>query len=135
MGDLKGVMKNFDSGATRSSDDGKPDYRGFISPQAQAMFGRYMLAHQIQADGQRRSSDNWKKGMPLNRYMSSYMRHVRELHALWDAALDRDAGIEFESAPWKLFEEELGGCFFNLQGIMHELEKRREAGGPLKLRE
>ena len=73
------VGRTFPSGATRDQDDTKPDYRGFLCPLVQRRFGEYMLEHQRLADGTRRESDNWKKGMSSKVYLESLLRHVQEL--------------------------------------------------------
>jgi len=64
-------MRQFDSGATRSNDDNKPDYEGFLSPLVIRRFGEYMVKHQIQEDGKKRASDNWQKGIPKDQYIKS----------------------------------------------------------------
>lgn len=75
-------MQTFPSGATRSSAEGKPDYNGYLDPLVIREFGRYMLKHQIQADGQVRSSSNWKAGITKDAYMSSLWRHFEDLWLL-----------------------------------------------------
>jgi hypothetical protein len=74
-----GVMRTFESGATRDTGMSKPDYEGFLSPEVLVAFGEYMLSHQRQSDGSLRESDNWQKGIPLNVYMKSLFRHVVDL--------------------------------------------------------
>src|SRR4051812_32335840 len=71
-------MRNFDSGATRDSDDSKIDYEGIMSPLVLQAFGEYMTKHSIQADGERRTSDNWQKGIPKDAYMKSGFRHFMD---------------------------------------------------------
>lgn len=129
VGDLTGKMTGFGTGATRSSADGKPDYRGFLSPQAQEMFGRYMMRHQTQADGKRRASDNWKKGMPVKRYAESLYRHAQTLHKHLDRIFANDKLPRVGTPEWTQLEEEVCGVFFNIQGLMHELERSVEAAG------
>ena len=68
-------MRVFKTGATRDNDDNKIDYEGFLSPRVLERFGEYMLKHQYQADGKKRDSDNWQKGIPSNAYMKSGFRH------------------------------------------------------------
>lgn len=72
-------MRDFQTGATRDSVDGKPQYEGYLSPRVLYEFGQYMLRHQTQADGQQRAADNWQKGIPTDAYMDSLMRHVMDL--------------------------------------------------------
>lgn len=103
-------MRVFESGATRDSDEGKIDYAGCLSPYAQRAFGEYMRAHQIQADGTRRDSRNWQKGIPMDAYISSAARHW---HEVWE-------GYERCGAP---SVEALCALMFNVQGMLHELTK------------
>lgn len=105
-------MREFESGATRDDDATKADYEGFLSPAVLERYGQYMLKHQKQADGQRRDSDNWQKGIPPNVYMKSLLRHVF------------DVWLYFRGRPVDL-EEALCAVMFNAMGILFEtLEKR-----------
>jgi len=61
------TMRTFGGGATRNSDQGKPDYEGFLSPLVIIRYGEYMTRHRVQADGNIRDSDNWQKGIPAFR--------------------------------------------------------------------
>lgn len=98
-------MRNFETGATRDTDENKIDYEGFLSPQALERFGQYMLVHQTQADGKKRESDNWKKGIPQEAYKKSLIRHVFDF--------------------WKTPTEELAcAIIFNIQGWLHEELKK-----------
>jgi uncharacterized protein involved in tellurium resistance len=72
-------LRNFDSGATRDSDEEKYDYEGFLSPLVLKEFGRYMHKHRKQSDGKLRDSDNWQKGMPKETYIKSMFRHFMDL--------------------------------------------------------
>ena len=76
---LEHGIRKFDSGATRDTAEGKPDYAGFQSPLVIRRFGQYMLEHQQQPDGTARASNNWKKGIPRDAYFESLMRHVLDL--------------------------------------------------------
>lgn len=107
------TMRVAPSGATRHSNDSKPDYRGFLSPRAIRRFGAYLLKHQTQADGQRRASDNWKKGMPIDWYTESLIRHMHDFHFELEAG-NAEAADELACAIW-----------FNLQGYLHEREKAK----------
>jgi hypothetical protein len=110
-------MRTFESGATRSNDDEKIDYEGFMSPAAVRLFGRYMQRHQICEDGSQRASDNWQNGIPLSSYMKSMFRHfvdLWELHRRGDTLTG--PGIE----------EALGALMFNVQGYAHEWVKEEE---------
>ncbi len=111
-------IRTFDTGATRDNDHDKIDPEGFLSPLVILRFCEYMHKHRTQADGQLRSSDNWQKGMPVEAYMKSLLRHVLDLHLCHDGA----AAFSRSSK-----EDALCGILFNAQGYLHELEKARLA--------
>lgn len=68
-------MRQFETGATRNPDTGKPDYEGFLSPRVLEAYGTYMNFNRLQENGERRDSDNWQKGIPSDAYMKSGWRH------------------------------------------------------------
>jgi len=105
-------VRRFDSGATRDQDLNKIDFEGFLSPIVLEEFGKYMLKHQKQANGELRPSDNWQKGMPRDVYMKSAWRHF---HDWWMEHR------EYESREG--MKDALNGLLFNVMGYMHELLK------------
>lgn len=107
-------IRTFASGATRDTDEGKPEYGGFLSPLVIEAYGAYMTRHRFQADGNLRASDNWKKGIPKSEYVSSLLRHVMDLWLEHDGYKSRD-GIE----------DALCGVMFNAMGYLHEVLKER----------
>lgn len=109
-------MRKFETGATRDQDDTKPDYRGYLSPIVLEAFGQYMLANQIQADGTKRDSDNWKKGIPMDVYMSSFWRHFMEVYKNHEVGI-LDVNDQIEA---------LCACMFNVQGMLFELLMARK---------
>lgn len=115
------TVRKFDTGATRSSDSGRYDPEGFLSPIVLERFCLYMNKHRLQSDGSVRASDNWQKGLPLDTYMKGLWRHF--LH-LWTRhrgmpVQDPKAGADRE--------EDLCALIFNAQGYLHELLKQRYA--------
>lgn len=118
-------MVDYATGAKRSSNDGRPNYSGYVSAWVTKFFGRYMLKHQTCADGSKREAHNWKYGQPLGRYMESLSRHYTELSELWDR-ITLYEGQTPENV--RDFEEALGGVLFNINGMIHEYERAREAG-------
>lgn len=112
-------MRQFETGATRDSDDGKLDYEGFLSPFALERFGEFMHAHRVQADGQIRDSDNWQKGIPIDQYMKSLVRHV---FAVWK--IHRGGTATDEKGQRLNRQEELCAVIFNAFGQLHELVKQ-----------
>lgn len=110
-------MREFETGATRDSEENKFDYEGFLSPAVLETFGDYMHTHRKQADGKLRDSDNWQKGIPLTAYMKSMWRHFMDL---WKA----HRGLP---APPK--KESLCALLFNVMGYLHE-ELKKEGVEP-----
>ena len=108
-------MREFDTGATRDTDENKPDYEGFLSPAVLFRYGQYMAKHREQADGNLRDSDNWQKGIPLAEYMKSLLRHVFELWH-WHRRIDTLISPE----------EALCAIMFNTMGYLHEHLKEEE---------
>ena len=108
-------MRDFGTGATRNSDEGKYDYEGFISPLVLECYGRYMNKHRLQADGKLRDSDNWQKGIPKTAYMKSAWRHFFDWWKEHRGILTKD-GIE----------EALMALIFNTMGYAHEYLKEKE---------
>ena len=106
-------MREFESGATRDSEDGKFDYEGFLSPLVLTRFAEYMHEHRKQADGKLRPSDNWQRGMPLDSYVKSAWRHFMDW---WQG----------HRASWA-DEEALCALLFNVQGYLHEVLKSKTA--------
>ena len=109
-------MRQFETGATRDSDDGKLDYEGFLSPAVLEEFAKYMHKHRTQADGKPRSSDNWQKGMPKGAYMSSMWRHFMDVWK-WHRGIPAEADQI----------EALMALLFNVQGYTLELLRCRNA--------
>lgn len=116
------AVRKFETGATRSRDDGRLDFEGFISPLAWERYAEYLHKHRRQADGTFRESDNWQKGMPLATYMKGLFRHFMhawQRHRGW-TVVDPKAAADIE--------EDLCAIIFNAQGYLHEIlkEGRRE---------
>lgn len=115
--------RQFETGATRDSDSSKLDYEGFISPLVDRRYAEYMHEYRLRniPNGQTiRSSDNWQKGMPLESYAKSLVRHVNEFRLIFD-------GFEaFDEKGNKLFlEDVLCAIRFNVDGYLFELLKAK----------
>ena len=108
-------MRSFDSGATRSSEEGKYDYEGFLSPRVLERYAQYMNENRVQADGNLRASDNWQKGMGLNVFMRSLWRHFMSLWKLHRGIKDSDT-----------IEIALCALLFNVMGYLHEVLAKKE---------
>lgn len=113
-------IRTFETGATRSPAAGKPDYAKYLSPEALRAFGRYMLKHQVQSDGSFRAGNNWKKGIPLDSYMSSMWRHFFDVWEIHECGQD--------SEDEELMRESLCALLFNVFGYLHEYEKASALG-------
>ncbi len=111
----KVAMREFDTGATRDTDEGKFDYEGFLSPPSLRRYAEYMHEHRTQADGKLRDSDNWQKGIPLVPYCKSMWRHLIDFWTI-------HRGIEIAGITK---QDALCGIIFNAFGYLHELEKKR----------
>ena len=111
-----GGVRTFATGANRDTDEGKLDYEGFYSPLVLERFAAYMDRHRSLRDGTIRDSDNFQRGIPLEAYMKSLLRHVL-------AAWKRYRGWDDTD-----MQEHLCGVLFNTMGMLHELLKR-VAGG------
>lgn len=114
-------VRSFETGATRSSDAGRYDPEGFLSPIVIERFCEYMNKHRVQPDGSIRASDNWQKGIPKDAYMKGMWRHF--LH-LWTRhrgfqVMDQNAAADIE--------EDLCALLFNVQGMLFEVLRERQA--------
>jgi hypothetical protein len=108
-------IRQFETGATRSSDAGRDDYEGYLSPLVIERFGQYMTKHRVQADGNIRESDNWQKGMPLATYIKGLWRHF---HHFWMRHRGWTVSDPLAAAD---IEEDLCAMLFNVQGYLHTL--------------
>jgi hypothetical protein len=105
-------MREFDTGATRDSNEDKLNYEGFLSPIVLKAFAEYMHEHRKQSDGKLRDADNWQRGFGPNHYdvcIESLFRHFMDLwleHRGW------------ESREGK--EKALMGLLFNTMAYAHQ---------------
>ena len=117
----KPVLRTFETGATRDLDVSKIDYEACLSPLVLECFGEYMLSCSVQADGSRRPGDNWKKGIPLNSYIKSMLRHVWDVWKLHSGypVIDR------KTRKPVTIEQACCAVLFNIQGYLHEYLKKK----------
>ena len=104
-------IRRFYSGATRDTADDKLDYARFLSPWVIRRYCEYLQKHRVQSDGNMREPDNWKKGIPVDVYLSSLMRHV---HTVWEA---------HQTDPSRDIQEELCAVIFNAMGWLYETRR------------
>ena len=102
------------NGATRSASTNKLDYEGFLSPLVLEAVAEYMHKNRFLQDGSVRDSDNWQKGVPLDRWMKSLWRHF---HSAWKAHRGFKADEDLETS--------LCAVIFNASGYLHELRKNK----------
>lgn len=117
------VIRKFETGATRDSEDGKLDMEGFLSPLVIERFGAYMHHHRKQQDGSLRDSDNWQKGIPQKVYMKSAWRHF---FAWWKIHRGGEVLDERDGHSVTL-DEAICGLLFNAMGYLHGLLVQKEA--------
>lgn len=120
-------VRQFDTGATRDSEDGKLPY-GFDSPLVDRRYAEYMQSHRLQSDGELRDPDNWTNGMDRQVYMNSLHRHYQDLRLLWAIHLpvkkegvDIEAHLEKLSNPDVDIETALCAILFNVKGMLFEV--------------
>lgn len=111
----KSKIREFDTGATRDTSEGKQEYIGFNSPLADRRFAEYMTNHRKQTDGKMRCSSNWKKGIPKEAYKESAGRHWMDIRLHWD-------GHKVQNT----LEDSLCAMRFNINGYLHEVLKEKE---------
>jgi len=106
-------MRQFDTGATRNSIEGKLSYFRALSPAVLRRYVQYLDKHRTQADGNLRDFDNWKRGIPKDIYMDSLLRHVHDtwLMFLGHASSGQSCGME----------DLLCAILFNASGLLFEL--------------
>ena len=105
-------MKTFDTGATRDEDYDKLNYADGLSEQVDERYLLYLQKHRTLPDGSLRAWNNWKKGIPKDRYRQSLMRHVRHLNKkLMGLPVPEDASLEDLCCAVR----------FNVDGLLFEL--------------
>ena len=112
-------FRQFETGATRDADNGKLKYEGFISPLAEKRFAEYMHIHRKQTDGSLRAPDNWQKGIPLDAYADSLVRHVQDFRLHHDGFSDEAVDPDIESV--------LCAIRFNVDGYLFEILKKKRS--------
>jgi hypothetical protein len=110
-------MRTFESGATRNSDEGKPQYARIGDPSIDKAYAAYMNSQRVQADGKLRDPDNWKKGIDMSSYLDSQRRHW---HDVWFHMTGRG-----DEAEEKDLVTALCALKFNVDGMLYEVLKAR----------
>lgn len=115
------MIRKFESGATRDLDTDKLKYEGFIDPLVDKRFAQYMHEHRKMKDGSLRTPDNWQKGIPLEAYGDSLVRHVVDFRLHFDGYPDEAVDADIETV--------LCAILFNARGYLFEVlkAKRKDA--------
>ena len=100
-------IRTFDTGARRDIDTEKEDYIESLSWTTLRRYAKYMKTQEVKY-----GSGNWKKGIPIEEYEKSLMRHIQKYFA-----------NKYEDANLEPEVDHLSASFFNLQGLIHETEK------------
>lgn len=101
--------RSFKSGAIRDKEDGKEDYTETISWTAFKRYAQYMTAKKSKY-----GSGNFKKGIPIDSYEKSLVRHVQKYLA-----------NKYEGGEDEKNEDHLAAIVFNVFGIMHEEARKK----------
>lgn len=107
-------VRQFDTGAKRDVDDEKEDYIESFSWLVLRRFAFYMKSFE-----KKYGRGNWKKGIPIEEYEKSTMRHMQKYLA-----------NKYDNAKLEPEVDHLAAAIFNIQGIMHEEEKQRQLQEP-----
>jgi hypothetical protein len=111
-----GIMRSFDTGATRDTAEGKLDFEGFVHPLFLEQYAKYMNMHRLQSDGTLRDSDNWQKGIPQDICMKSLFRHFFEMWKL------HRTGV-YNREQYRDFMAGAMGIIFNVQAyVLQDLQ-------------
>lgn len=108
-------MREYDSGATRDDLGDKLSYFKALSPIVLRRYVQYLGSHRLQADGKLRDWDNWKRGIPMDDYMDSLLRHMVDA---WLTYMD------YETPDNTSLENLLCAIVFNSMGALHVLLNR-----------
>jgi len=101
-------MRKFTTGAVRDSDDKKEDYIETISWTAFRRYAQYMTSKKS-----RYGQGNFKKGIPIESYEQSLVRHLQKYLA-----------NKYEGGVDEKEDDHLSAMVFNIFGIMHEQERK-----------
>lgn len=105
----EGKLQNrvFETGALRDSDKDKEDYIESISWITLQKYCKYMKTQESKY-----GRGNWKKGIPIEEYEKSLLRHIQKYIA-----------NKYDNANLESEIDHLCAALFNLQGLIHEIEK------------
>lgn len=102
-------IRKFKTGAIRDNDITKEDYIETISWLAMKRYAQYMTGKKIKY-----GSGNFKKGIPVESYEQSLLRHVQKYLV-----------NKYEGGTMEKEEDHLAAMVFNIFGILHEEERTK----------
>lgn len=100
------MIRKFKTGAIRDSEDSKEDYIETISWTAFKRYAQYMTSKKSKY-----GSGNFKKGIPIESYERSLVRHIQKYLA-----------NKYEGGKEEKEEGHIEAIIFNAMGILHEEE-------------
>lgn len=114
------AAREFTTGAKRDTEEGKLRFHAALSPYALEAWVDYCRRHNNQVH---RCEENWKRGMPLESFISSHFRHAHHWWKMHDTTLGNGDLTEGERRE---LIEALCAVLFNAHGYLHELTKPGE---------
>ena len=121
-----GVMREFETGATRDTNTNKLDIEAFLSPEVLLRYSEYLNANRQQSDGSLRDGDNWQKGIPKYVYMKSMTRHFLDVWLIHRGHRNKAVVQDLQDALCALMFNTMGFLFEDLHG-QPDLATVREA--------
>jgi hypothetical protein len=103
-------ITKFETGAIRDSQDGKESYTETISWTSLKRYAEYMTEKR-----EKYGSGNFKKGIPIESYENSLMRHVSKYMI-----------NKYENGNLEKDQDHLSAIVFNAFGIMLEEERAKD---------
>lgn len=110
------VIRQFETGANRDTEEGKLDVEAFNSPLVDKRYAEYMHTKRHLRNGTLRDGDNWQKGIPLSAYIKSLARHMLDLRLHF-----RNLG----DLAHETLEDTLCAIIFNAKGYLFEVLKAK----------
>lgn len=101
-------ITTFQTGAIRDTQTGKTDFTETISWTAFGRYAKYMTGKKA-----RYGSGNFKKGIPIDSYEKSLLRHIHKYMV-----------NKYERGDEEKDQDHLSAIVFNVFGIMHEEKKK-----------
>jgi len=102
-------MRKFTTGAVRDDDTHKEDYIETISWTAMKRYAQFMTSKK-----EKYGAGNFKKGIPIESYEQSLLRHVQKY-----------LSNKYEDGDVEKDEMHLEAMLFNIFGIIHEQERNK----------